>query len=228
MESPNKYYQRLVSAMIRGHLKNDYEKHELFGKHLDYLDDEEHEQLLALGEKHQLKTTVFKRVAALPETKKVLDVIRGIAPDNILDIGCGRGTFIWRLLDEYNNLPITAIDTSKQRIGAIEDVSKGGVLNLSVHEMDVRDLSAFPSEMFDVTTVLKVLEFIDDVELAISEICRVTKRFIIVLFPAHPDNDSEKKHFFNREQLEKYFHKQDIMQVRFEMMSSYHILIARK
>lgn len=228
MEYPEKYYQRLSSAMVRGSLKEEYQGDELFDKHLDNLTEEEHEALLALGNKHGLKTNFFQRVDALPEVVKVFDVLRGIAPDNVLDIGSGRGSFVWRLLDEYKNLPISAIDTSLARVEAIESVAKGGVVNLSAKHMDARDLSEFPHDMFDVTTVLKVLEYIDDVSQAISEICRVTKRFIIVLFPAHPDNNPEKLHFFDKDKVMELFQANDIMQIRFEMMSNYHIAIARK
>ncbi|MGB0525631.1 MAG: methyltransferase domain-containing protein, partial [Flammeovirgaceae bacterium] len=113
-------------------------------------------------------------------------------------------------------------------IAYVASVIKGGVLNLTAKQMDARDMATFPSEMFDVTTALRVLEYIEDVSLAIAEICRVTKRFIIILYAAHPDNDPDKKHVFTAEKLKKYFHDNDVMQVRFEMMSNYHMVIARK
>lgn len=228
MEEPFNYYQRFSSAMVRGSLKERYQGHQLFGKILEDLTEEEHLQLFQIGEQNNLKLSFFQRIEALPETAKILDVIRGISPDNLLDVGCGRGTFAWRLLDEYRTLPITAIDNSEARINSIKSVIHGGINSLTVKTMDVTDMSAFPTAAFDVTTALKVLEFVDDVEKAVSEICRVTKRFAIVQFPAHQDNNPEKKHFFTPSRMKDMFDKYNMMQTKVEKLSNYHVLIARK
>ena len=228
MSEPFNYYQRFSSAMVRGEVGEQYPGHVLFSKYLEDLTEEEHVQLFEIGEKHNLKLTFFQRVEPLPETVKVLDILRGISPDNVLDIGCGRGAFIWRLLDEYRNLSITAIDKEPQRIEKLESVIKGGIVNLSAKVMDARKMEDFPREAFDVTTALKVLEYVDEVEEAVAELCRVTKRFVIVQFPAHKDNNPEKKHFFTPEKMIELFKANDVMQIRMEKMSNYHILVARK
>ncbi len=228
MEETFNYYQRFSSAMVRGSLKEKYQSHALFGKILEDLTEEEHLQLFQIGEQNNLKLNFFQRIEALPETTKILDVLRGISPDNLLDVGCGRGAFVWRLLDEYRSLPITAIDKSEARINSIKSVIHGGVNSLKVKMMDVTDLSEFPASHYDVTTALKVLEFIEDVEKAISEICRVTKRFVIVQFPVHQDNNPEKKHFFTPEQMKEMFDKCNVMQTKIEKVSNYHVLVARK
>jgi ubiquinone/menaquinone biosynthesis C-methylase UbiE len=228
MEETFNYYQRFSSAMVRGSLKEKYQSHELFSKILEDLTEEEHLQLFQIGEQNNLKLNFFQRIEALPETTKILDVLRGIAPDNLLDVGCGRGTLVWRLLDEYRSLPITAIDKSEMRINSIKSVIHGGVNSLKVKTMDVTDLSEFPTAAFDVTTALKVLELVEDVEKAVSEICRVTKRFAIVQFPVHQDNNPEKKHFFAPEQMKEMFDKHNVMQTKVEKISNYHVLVARK
>ena len=222
------YYQRITSAMVRGKLSSEYPGHELFSKFLEDLTEDQNQQLLQLGTEHNIKLHTFQRQEASPETKKILDVIRGISPDNVLDIGSGRGSFIWRLLDEYRNMPITAIDTSEERIQSIKSIYTGGITNLKAKQANTTDLSMYPNDSFDVSTVLKVLEYIEDVEKAVAEICRVTKRFIIVQFPAHPDNNQDKKHFFAPDQLTALFKAHDLMQVKVELMSNYNILVARK
>jgi 2-polyprenyl-3-methyl-5-hydroxy-6-metoxy-1,4-benzoquinol methylase len=216
-----KYYQRLLSAMIRGAMQ---QKHEVFIKHLDDLSEEDHEVLLRLAEHTHLNVNAFLRVEPLPEIVKIMDVIRSVAPDNILEVGCGRGLFLWRLLDEYKNVSITAIDTDAERMKLVSYVGKGGVRNFSAKVLDATSMAEFPKNSFDVTTALRVLEFVNDLPKAIAEICRVTKRFIIAQYPCGqvPSN------LPTLEQLVEMFKAQDVMQVKVEQVQNYYVIIARK
>jgi predicted kinase len=49
----------------------------------------------------------------------VLGILRGLAPRTLLDLGSGRGTFLWPLLDSFPELQVTAVDRSHRRASDI-------------------------------------------------------------------------------------------------------------
>lgn len=228
MPEPAKYYQRLVAAMIRGMLQKQYPEHLLFKKHVADLTEEDFEVLMQLGKHHQLPLSAFQRLEVLPETIKILDIIRSVSPDNLLDVGCGRGAFIWRLLDEYRNMSITAVDSNEDRISTVAAVAKGGIGNIVAQKADVTTLKTFPKLGFDITTALRVLEYVEDIEAAVAELCRVTRRFIIVQYPISESANPDRKNALGQEELKKLFEAQEVMQVKIEVASNYYILVIRK
>src|SRR5260370_29272444 len=40
----------------------------------------------------------FKRTAELPRVRRVLGLLRGLVPESLLDVGSGRGVFLWPLV----------------------------------------------------------------------------------------------------------------------------------
>ncbi|HET8911213.1 MAG TPA: hypothetical protein VFN23_07110 [Ktedonobacteraceae bacterium] len=102
------YFERLVAAYIRGKLL-DQRDSELFSKLLDELTPEEIEALIRLARDQELRLHRFKRTMELPRVRKVLGTLKGIQPDSLLDIGSGRGAFLWPLLDSFPYLPVIFI-----------------------------------------------------------------------------------------------------------------------
>lgn len=84
------------------------------------------EQLLAAARQHALDLHHFKRKDPLPRIASVIGFLRGVAPQSLLDIGNGRGAFLWPLLDGQPGLEVTCIDPFPQRIASIEAVRRGG------------------------------------------------------------------------------------------------------
>ncbi len=62
------------------------------------------------GSNAGLRLHKFKQNAELPRVKRVSGILRGLAPDSLLDIGSGRGTFLWPLLASFPSIQVTAID----------------------------------------------------------------------------------------------------------------------
>jgi hypothetical protein len=58
-------------------------------------------ELIALGRRAGLRLHKFKSNAGLPRVRRVLGVLRGLAPADLLDVGSGRGTFLWPMLDAF-------------------------------------------------------------------------------------------------------------------------------
>src|SRR5437868_6324551 len=60
------------------------------------LDDE---AAVARGERDGLRLHRFKRTSGLPRVRAVLGALRGFGAAALVDLGSGRGAFVWPLLD---------------------------------------------------------------------------------------------------------------------------------
>jgi len=81
------YFTDLATAFVRGRL----------GNPAAAIDD---------GLKAGLRLHKFKRNTELPKVKRVIGMLRGLAPDSPLDLGSGKGTFLWPLLVNFSHLPV--------------------------------------------------------------------------------------------------------------------------
>ena len=112
--------------------------------------------ILATGEAAELPLHYFKRTMALARVQWALGVLRGLQPASLLDIGSGRGTFLWPLLDAFPHLPVTTIDADSHRAELLAAVQVGGMAHLTARQADATGLP-FPERCFDVVTLLEVL-----------------------------------------------------------------------
>src|SRR5688572_31720081 len=88
------YYLDLGAAFVRGRLPD--------------APDLPPGELIEYGRAQGLRVHKFKRSAELPRVRRVLGILRSLGPSELLDIGSGRGTFLWPLLDAFPDLPVTA------------------------------------------------------------------------------------------------------------------------
>ncbi|MGZ3715782.1 MAG: class I SAM-dependent methyltransferase, partial [Ktedonobacterales bacterium] len=169
----------------------------------------------------------FKRTMGLPRVDKVLGILRGLQPDTLLDIGSGRGAFLWPLLDAFLHLPVTCADILEHRVAGIQAVHDGGVATLAAVRADATALP-FADGSFDVVTLLEVLEHIPDTQSALAEVCRVARRFVVLSVPMHPDDNPEHIHLFDQRELSGLLEQQGIARVSAEHVLNHLILVARK
>src|SRR5262245_16854409 len=59
------------------------------------------EKLVQLGLQAGLRLHRVKRTGNLPRVRKVLGILRGLGPESVLDVGSGRGVFLWPLLGAF-------------------------------------------------------------------------------------------------------------------------------
>ncbi len=178
------YYVHLAAAFVRGKLG------------LCGVDDD---QAMLLGRERGLSIHNFKRTS-LPRVQKVLGFLRGVMPLGVLDIGSGRGAFLWPLLDSFEHLPTTAIDISQRRVDDMQAVHEGGVSHLNARVMDVCQLE-FPDTSVDVVTALEVIEHLERPDLACREIVRVARRFAVFSVPSRSDDNPQHLQLFDRDTL---------------------------
>lgn len=96
----------------------------------------------------------------------------------IIDIGCGEGILIEKILQMFPEKEIIGIDPSKENI----EICKAHNLKVyhgSVYSLPFNDLSV------DCVLLIEVIEHLDHPDKAISEIKRILKKnaFFIILFP---------------------------------------------
>jgi ubiquinone/menaquinone biosynthesis C-methylase UbiE len=183
-------------------------------------------ELFRAGEQAGLKLHKFKRTMGLPRVKRVLGVLAGLRPASLLDIGSGRGAFLWPLLDAFPALRVVAVDESSQRAGDIQAVGRGGVTRLSGLRMDARRL-AFADDSFEVATMLEVVEHIPEPQRVFDEAVRVARRFVIASVPSHEDDNPEHIHLFDEAALSGHFAAAGAARVTFERVLNHIIAVAR-
>jgi ubiquinone/menaquinone biosynthesis C-methylase UbiE len=184
------YYLDLAAAFVRGRLPD--------------APDLPPAELAEYGRAHDLRVHKFKRSVELPRVRKALGVLRSLGPTSLLDIGSGRGVFLWPLLDAFPDLAVTALDRSPQRVADLEAVRWGGIDHLTPVSGDVTALD-FQDRAFDVVTILEVLEHLPDVAAGARAVLRVCGRFVVASVPSKPDDNPEHLRLYTAESLTELF-----------------------
>lgn len=179
----DRYFIDLATAFVRGRLQQS-------------------DATLQDGIDAGLRLHKFKSNSELPRVQRVLGILRGVSPVNLLDIGTGRGTFLWPVLATFPHLDVTSVDRSDRRTTDLAAVRKGGIDRLTVVRMDVEH-PAFSPGSFDVVTMLEVLEHLDNPQAALDGAIKIARRFVLVSVPSVPDDNPEHLHLFSPHQLQK-------------------------
>ncbi len=161
----------------------------------------------------------------LPRVRKVLGFLRGIAFENLLDVGSGRGVFLFPLLDGFPWVEVTAIDILPHRVSFLQALTAGGLRRLTATEADLCT-QPFPDGSFDVVTLLEVLEHIPQVDRAVEAAVRMARKFVVVTVPSHPDNNPEHIHLLTKARLTELFQAAGCNRLRFDGVNGHLILIA--
>src|SRR5689334_17814190 len=156
MQEEPPLYSRLAAAYVRGKLTEARS-----GPSLDLLEEAGLEAVIRRGREAGLRLHRFKRTMELARVARVLGVLKGIGPADLLDIGSGRGAFLWPLLDAFPWLPVTALDRRDFRAADIAAVHAAGFRSLTSILGDVTALK-FDQDSFDVVTMLEMLEHVPD------------------------------------------------------------------
>ena len=206
-----KYYLPLAAAFVRGKLG-----------HLSTTNDAEAVQQ---GLQSGLRLHKFKRSNELPRVKKVLGVLHGLNPETLLDVGSGRGVFLWPLLDQFPHLAVQTIDVRVDRVEDMQAVSQGGIRHLSADVMDVNRME-FADNSHDIVTALEVLEHLPKPEQAAREIVRVARRFVIVSVPSKVDDNPEHIQLFDADSLTALLTEAGARRVRAEYVLNHIVAVA--
>lgn len=167
----------------------------------------------------------FKRTSGLPRVQRVLGILRGFHPASLLDVGSGRGAFLWPVLDAFPGLRVVAIDHSPRRVEDIAAVHRGSVVTLSALRADAHWIP-LASASQDVVTLLEVLEHLHSPSAAVAEAIRVAGRAVVLSVPSRADNNPEHIHLFDGKQIEALFLEGGATKVRCEFVLNHLIAVA--
>lgn len=207
MSRAARYYLPFAAAFVRGKLTQGYPlqlSRRLVETALDELTLQEHEQIFEAGHSAGLKMHKFKRLTGLPRVKRVIGALHAVFPSGILDIGSGRGAFLWALLETFPHLAVAAIDDNARRAEDLQAVSLGGIDRLSARRGTVVNLP-YKDNSYDVVLMLEVLEHIPEPQQALAEIVRVAQRFVVVSVPSKRDDNPEHIQLFSESRLRCMF-----------------------
>jgi ubiquinone/menaquinone biosynthesis C-methylase UbiE len=158
------------------------------------------EAAIAAGASVGLRMHRFKRTGELARVRRVIGALRGIGATRILDVGSGRGAFLWPLVDAMPELGVLAIDLLQHRVADIDAVRRGGVARVAAVRMDATALAVRDGAM-DVVTLLEVLEHMPDPVPAAREAVRVATRAVIATVPSKEDDNPEHLRVFTADGL---------------------------
>lgn len=206
-------YSKLAAAYVRGSLP-------------EARSESGEAALLSLGRSAGLKLHRFKRTMDLPRIKAVLGVLRGIAPTDLLDVGSGRGTFLWPLLDVFPELAVTAVERDDRRRAHLDAVRCGGIERLCVVGGEASALP-FPDRAYDVVTLLEVLEHQNDPAPLAREAVRLARRFVVASVPSKPDENPEHVQLFSGESLSALLRRAGATKVSIDYVPNHIIAVAR-
>lgn len=207
-----RYFARLAAAFVRGKMEVAPE-----------LSDEE---VILAGHEAGLRLHKFKSQTELPRVKKVLGILQGLAPSSLLDIGSGRGTFLWPLLDAFPFLEVTAIDTNPIRVDDINAVRRGGFANLQALAMDATAID-LEDKCVDVVTALEVLEHLKKPALAAAEAVRLARNFVIASVPSKADDNPEHIQLFDHSSFENLWLEAGASSVKIDYVLNHMIAVVK-
>ena len=108
------------------------------------------------------------------EDRLLLRLLEPVRGERVLDIGCGTGRHLSLFLEL--GLDITGLDASPHML----DVAREKLGHrVGLHQGFAEDLP-FEDNSFDIATLITTLEFVDDVQQALQEACRVANNRIFL------------------------------------------------
>ena len=177
----------------------------------------------------ELKMHYFKVKEDLPRVQVVLSFLQGIVPvgqcQSLLDVGSGRGVFLFPLLRDFPDLEVTSLDILPHRVELLQCLHDGGIGNLHPLQEDICTWDA-PDKLFDVVTMLEVMEHIPNTEALVRNAVRLAKNYVIVSVPSKPDDNPEHIHLFTNEDLKELFMKNGCSKVKFMSVTNHRVMVA--
>jgi len=192
---------------------------------LDALSDEALRRIYRAGQAAELKLYRFKDHTDLPRVQKVLGFLRAIWPESLLDVGSGRGVFLFPFLKNFPGVPVTSLDLLDYRVEFLNDVRLGGIDQLTALNENICRWQ-MPDKSFDVVTLLEVLEHIPDVAEAVRAAVRLARRYVVVTVPSKPDNNPEHIHLLTKDVLTDLFGQAGCTRLKFDGVPGHLFLVA--
>jgi len=109
----------------------------------------------------------------------IINYIKYIQPESILDVGCGTG-YVSEKIERSTGVAIVGCDINRIRLSVSEKRVAGGVMVADATRLPFKDSS------FDLVIASEILEHLNNPVSAIEEIKRVSRRNVVVTVPNEP------------------------------------------
>lgn len=196
----------LAAAYVRGYAKANGGKisDALLNLPLEQLADYQIDEIISYGKQNGLKMYRFKEKEDLPRVKMALGFLKAVYLESLLDVGSGRGVFLFPFMRDFPYARVTSLDILPHRVEFMNMIHLGGVDKLNALQANICDWN-IPDNSFDVVTMLEVLEHIPEVEKAITNAVRIAQKYVVVSVPSKPDNNPEHIHLLTKDKLTTMF-----------------------
>ena len=222
------HYPLLAAAAGRGHsLRHQLPlPGDLIHTPLEELSQAQLNALWQQGSAWELKLYRFKRGHEdLPRVKQVLGFLYSVYPESLVDVGSGRGVFLFPFLESFPQCRVTSFDILDHRVEFLEDLRLGGIDRLDARKADICT-QPLPEKSADVVTMLEVLEHIPDVAAAVRSAVAIARRYVVVTVPSKPDNNPEHIHLLTKDILTELFRAAGCTRLHFSGVNGHLILVA--
>ena len=227
MKNTEHLYTRLAAAHVRG-TEGVPLPENMRAKPLDELTEEEIALIIRAGEQAALGLYRFKKNAEpLPRVKRVIGYLRGQAFESLLDVGSGRGVFLWPFLDAFPWVDTRCIDLLDFRVDFLQSVRAGGVENLSASLGNLCDCPEIPDKSRDIVTMLEVLEHIPDTMSALRSAVRIARKSLVISVPNQPDNNPEHIHLFTKDSMTRCLNDAGCHRLSFDAVPGHMLVFAQ-
>jgi len=113
--------------------------------------------------------------------KNLISLIAPLNPQKILDAGCGEGFTLSKFYELKIGQNLEGIDASYDAIG----IGKKLYPYLDIKVGDIYNLP-YPDNSFDLVTCMEVLEHLENPGKALSEVERVSSKYVLLTVPNEP------------------------------------------
>jgi len=224
-----RYDLKSAAAWLRGHsMKTGVPEidSELLEMPLEVLTDAELSAIVEIGVTTGQKLYPFKTgKAELPRVRQVLSFLHGVEFETLLDVGSGRGVFLLPFMEEFPNVQVTSLDLLDKRVTFLNELAAGGYSRLTAYNKNICD-QPFPENIFDVVTLLEVLEHIPGVGKAVAAAVKMARKYVVVSVPSKEDDNPEHIHLLTKDILTKLFADAGCTKLHFGGVNGHLIMMA--
>lgn len=113
--------------------------------------------------------------------KKTYETLKPLKPNKVLDVGCGEGITIKKLKEEKIGKTYEGVDPLPEALKLAKRVDpETKYTKASIYDLPYKDNS------FDLVLCMEVLEHLDKPDKALSELKRVSSKYVYITVPHEP------------------------------------------
>lgn len=132
----------------------------------------------------------FHRKPILPRVQRVIEIVRTLNPRTVIDVGCGRGTALWPMMEAFPGVAFTGTDAYEGRSVDLMGMKVAGITQIAnAYPCMASEMTPVESQSQDVATILEVLEHLEEPTLlkAAREMVRITRKAVVFSVPSVKD-----------------------------------------